>query len=296
MCDAMFDMHCHLGFPKDGESIACRAAESLTAFSATVDPLSYEKDVRRFSSCSSVRVGLGLHPWFISDDDAQIERFEAIAPSSAFIGEVGLDFSPRHEETRERQVEIFERIVAACAKRTQGLQPRVCSGEGSCANGLVSIHAVRAVDEVIDAFERAGALRGAGRRTPALVGGRALVLHSFAGTSDQLQRALDRGFFVSFGPRVMRTKRGRAYARAVPEDRLLIETDLPSGEGAPFSLDQWSGAMEETWEAVLAARFGDASTEEACCARWACVKFVNEQSARILCMSPGECALSSSIF
>ena len=209
---------------------------------------------------------------------------------------MGLDFSPRHEETRERQVEIFERIVAACAKRTQGLQPRVCSGEGSCANGLVSIHAVRAVDEVIDAFERAGALRGAGRRTPALVGGRALVLHSFAGTSDQLQRALDRGFFVSFGPRVMRTKRGRAYARAVPEDRLLIETDLPSGEGAPFSLDQWSGAMEETWEAVLAARFGDASTEEACCARRACVKFVNEQSARILCMSPGECALSSSIF
>ena len=72
--DAMFDMHCHLGFSKDGESIACRAAESLTAFSATVDLLSYEKDVRRFSSCSSVRVGLGLHPWFISDDDAQIER------------------------------------------------------------------------------------------------------------------------------------------------------------------------------------------------------------------------------
>ena len=289
----MFDMHCHLGFSKDGEAVARHAAGCLAAFSATVDPVSYEEDVRRFSSHSNVRVGLGLHPWFISDDDAQIERFEAIAPSSAFIGEVGLDFSPRHEAMCERQIEVFERVVAACLEDVQGLRPWPCCGEEPCVSGLVSIHAVRAVDEVIDAFERAGALCGASRRIPALVGGRALVLHSFAGTSDQLQRALDCGFFVSFGPRAMRTKRGRAYARAVPENRLLIETDLSSKEGAPFSLDQWRGAMEETWKAVLAARFGEADAEEARYARRVCVEFVNGQSARMLCMPPGEAADAS---
>lgn len=296
MRNTMFDMHCHLGFSKDGESLARHATGFFAAFSATVDPASYEKDLRRFSSCSNVRVGLGLHPWFISDDDAQIERFEEIAPSSAFIGEVGLDFSPRHEATRERQVDILERVVAACLKEDQGLRPRTSRDEKPCANGLVSIHAVRAVDEVIDAFERAGALHGASRRVPALAGGRALVLHSFAGTSDQLQRALDCGFFVSFGPRTMRAKRGRAYARAVSEDRLLIETDLPSEEGAPFFLDQWRGAMEETWEAVLAARFGETDTEEACCAKRACVEFVNERSARLLCMPPVDACPPPSIF
>lgn len=288
MRSTMFDMHCHLGFSKDGEAVARHATGRLAAFSATVDPASYEENARRFFLHSNVRVGLGLHPWFVSDDDAQIERFEAIAPSSAFIGEVGLDFSPRHDATRERQIEVFERVVAACLEDAQSLRPWPCCGEEPCVSGLVSIHAVRAVDEVIDVFERAGALCGASRRTPALAGGRALVLHSFAGTSDQLQRALDRGFFVSFGPRVMRTKRGRAYVRAVPENRLLIETDLPSKEGAPFSLDQWCGAMEETWEAVLAARFGEANAEKVRYARRACVEFVNGQSARMLCMPPGK--------
>lgn len=288
MRNTMFDMHCHLGFSKDGEAVARHATGRLAAFSATVDPASYEENARRFFLHSNVRVGLGLHPWFVSDDDAQIERFEAIAPSSAFIGEVGLDFSPRHDATRERQIEVFERVVAACLEDAQSLRPWPCCGEEPCVSGLVSIHAVRAVDEVIDVFERAGALCGASRRTPALAGGRALVLHSFAGTSNQLQRALDCGFFVSFGPRVMRTKRGRDYVRAVPENRLLIETDLPSKEGAPFSLDQWCGAMEETWEAVLAARFGEANAEKVRYARRACVEFINGQSACMLCMPPGK--------
>ena len=202
--NTMFDMHCHLGFSKDGEAVARHATGRLAAFSATVDPASYEENARRFFLHSNVRVGLGLHPWFVSDDDAQIERFEAIAPSSAFIGEVGLDFSPRHDATRERQIEVFERVVAACLEDAQSLGRALAAGEEPCVSGLVSIHAVRAVDEVIDVFERAGALRGASRRTPALAGGRALVLHSFAGTS---VRATTR-----FGLRLFRIVRPAGHA------------------------------------------------------------------------------------
>ncbi|WP_459612517.1 TatD family hydrolase [Corynebacterium urogenitale] len=37
------------------------------------------------------------------------------------------------------------------------------------------------------------------------------------------------GGYVSVNPRMLETKRGRAYAKQVPSDRLLLETDLPAG-------------------------------------------------------------------
>ncbi len=106
----MFDMHCHLGFSKDRIDGDAAPPRSLTAFySATVDLLSYEKDVRRFSSSmfeeTRSRKDSDCIPGLFQDDDARDrgDGFEAIsrrAPSSA---EVGLDFfATRHEETREK--------------------------------------------------------------------------------------------------------------------------------------------------------------------------------------------------
>lgn len=281
-----FDMHCHLSFSEDGERIARCAEGSLAAFAATVDPRSCKEASRRFASCSNVRVGLGLHPWNVSDGDALVEEFEAAAPFSPFIGEVGLDFSPHHEATRERQIAVFDRVVAACMRKGESASADSDSISDMYAGGLISIHAVRAVDEVVDAFERAGALRGASRAAAACVNGRALVLHSFAGTSDQLQRALNCGFYLSASPRTMRTKRGRAYACAIPQDRFLLESDLPSKKGEQFSYDIWRRALDETWEAVLAARFGDDLTETALKKRESFLRAVNESSERMLSTSP----------
>lgn len=278
----MFDTHCHLSFSEDGERIARYAEGSLAAFVATVDPRSCEEASRRFSSFPNIRVGLGLHPWNVLDDDVLVEEFEAAAPFSPFIGEVGLDFSPYHEATRERQIAVFDRVVAACMREGKTASVNSGSISGMHAGGLISIHAVRAVDEVIDAFERAGALRGASRAAAACANGRALVLHSFAGTSDQLQRALDCGFYLSASPRTIRTKRGRAYACAIPQNRFLLETDLPSKKGERFSYDVWHRVLDETWEAVLEARFGEGLTEAALKRRESFVRAVNESSERML--------------
>ena len=61
----------------------------------------------------------------------------------------------------------------------------------------------------------------------------ACFFHWFSGTSDELTRVIRSGCFVSVNPRMLETKRGRAYAQAIPEDRLLLETDMPP-EGEPY--------------------------------------------------------------
>lgn len=254
----LYDMHCHLDFSDAGPAIARSAAGRTAAFSATVDPRGFERARTAFADLSHVRVGLGLHPWQASSPDfaAQADAAVARIPACAFIGEVGLDFSPRRLETRDAQMRAFDRVADALVGESPAF---------SC--GIVSIHAVRAVGEVIDAFERRGVAARSRFERPASAGGRALVLHSFAGTSDQLHRAVEAGFLFSVGPRMLATKRGRAYVRAVPADRLLLETDMPSHEGEPLSADSWAEALERSLSALVEARGDDpAALRNALCA------------------------------
>ena len=43
---------------------------------------------------------------------------------------------------------------------------------------------------------------------------------------------------------MLATKRGRAYAQAVPRERLLLETDEPSAPGASLEAGAWRGLLE----------------------------------------------------
>lgn len=261
----LYDMHCHLDFSDEGVAAASAMYGRIAAFSATVDPRDFDRVRAYFAGCAHIRVGLGLHPWQASSPDfaEQVDAFVARVSSCAFVGEVGLDFSPQRASTRDSQVAAFERIVRACVEHP--VEP--------AAGGIVSIHAVRAVDETIDVFVRTGVVSASGAQEPFFLGGRAPVIHSFNGTSDQLQRAVKAGFFFSVGPRLLATKRGRAYVRAIPRSRLLFETDMPSHARDPFSAAAWQAALEGAAESLAAARGEDVA---------GLCEAVSETSARIL--------------
>lgn len=209
-----FDMHCHLDFAPDARAAASSAAAlGIGALSVTVTPAGYGRAARELASFSNVRVGLGLHPWWIADGmcgEDDVAAFERLAPDERFIGEVGLDFGGVRVAAREAQLAAFDRVAAAC------------SGGGK----VLSIHAVKAAGEALDVLERRGALAG-----------NACIFHWFSGTSDELQRAVRLGCRFSVNPRMLETKRGRAYARSLPADRLLLESDAPAEAGAAYDAD-----------------------------------------------------------
>lgn len=229
------DMHCHLDFADDAAELARQAAASgVAAFSNTVTPGSFLAARAELAGQANVRVGLGLHPWWVGAEASgaeQADLFCSLAAEERFIGEVGLDFSAARVATRQAQLAAFDRVLQACAKN-KGL------------SRVISIHAVRSASAALDAIERQRVLQS----------GSACVFHWFSGSGDELGRAARLGCFFSVGTRMLATKRGRAYARSVPESRLLLETDLPAAQGSRLEAGSWLGDLEGALEGVAQAR------------------------------------------
>ena len=220
---ALADMHCHLDFSSDMAALARLAqAHGVAAFSNTVTPEGYLAASEALAGFLNVRVGVGLHPWWVADGRCGAEQVELacrLIQETRFVGEVGLDFAPRREGTFETQLDAFERIVDAC-----------------CAQGgkVISIHAVRSATVVLDVLERHHVTHS-----------NACILHWFSGSSQELARARELGCHFSVNPNMLATKRGRAYVRQIPPGRLLLETDLPDeGTDAAQAGPAWIAQLE----------------------------------------------------
>lgn len=227
--EILYDMHCHVGFAPAPAAVAAEGAQAgIDALSCTVEPTEYEQLRAALADAPNVAVALGAHPWWIADGrvgDAELERFCELAPATRFIGEVGLDFAgPRNnDESRRLQIAALNRILDACD---------AAPATAETAGKLVSIHAVHAADVVLDLLHGHGT-----------TGWHKVVFHWFSGTPDDLARAARAGCYFSIGPRMLASRRGREYARQIPLDHLLLETDMPSREGETLPANIWRAEL-----------------------------------------------------
>ena len=231
----LHDAHCHLDWVRDAEGLAAEAlAEGTLIFCNTITPAGYDAAVGRFAAFPNVRVGVGLHPWYCLSEgrvltaafEASFERADAAtaADGRLFVGEVGLDLGKCRAATARAQRAAFEQVVRLTGER------------GNC---VLSLHAIHAADEVLDALEAADVLSTS-----------TCIFHWFSGTSEALQRALRAGCLFSVNPMMASSRRGREYIRQIPADRLLLETDAPPGEGAVFPYADQRKALLETCEVI----------------------------------------------
>lgn len=227
-----FDAHCHLGWFADPGVVAREAAErDLGMLAVTVTPAEYRSLERELAGEKNVALAAGLHSWWVRDaHDA--EALCELLPGRRFVGEIGLDAAPRHMGTWDVQIAAFERICAACAETSDPAAPKV-----------LSIHAVRAAGAVLDTLERTGAAATC-----------CCVLHWFSGSSEELWRAVRLGCRFSLGERALATRRGREYARILPAERLLAETDLPAAEGSPAGAAEVAASLERALAAMADVR------------------------------------------
>lgn len=178
-----------------------------------------------------IALGLGLHPWWVDDDvDAALDRFDELIAQTRFIGEVGLDFGKRGAGTAALQIRAFEHIAGLIASR-EGI--------------TVSIHAIKSAGKVMDILEDAGALEG-----------NRCILHWFSGSSDELKRARQMGFYFSVNPMMARSRRGAEYIKAIEADRLLLETDAPP-EGERYSFAEQQEQLSEAAAVIAEAKGQD---------------------------------------
>lgn len=208
-----FDAHVHANLMDSPLNVARSSHDArLGFFTCGVTPQDYLELAPQLTQ-NNIRVGLGAHPWHISDDrvtQKDIELLLELMEQTSYLGEIGLDFSSRYcvDGLQELQVRAFTQICVRAAELSRNGLPRV-----------LSMHTVRSVDTVLDILEQTGAAQAC---IP--------IIHWFSGSSEELQRAIKLGCWFSVGEMSLKTKRGREYAKVYPKDKLLTETDLPSSD------------------------------------------------------------------
>ncbi len=203
----MFDSHCHL---TDGRFDEDRAAVLAAALSAGVTRMvtvaSDLADARAAAELAGGHPGLwstaGVHPHEVSEaGDADLPGVRELAATRSevvAIGETGLDYFYDHSP-RDLQRRWFEAHIEVAA----GLDLPIV------------IHSREAEDDTIAVL----------RNAPESV---RKVLHCFTGSMKLLEVGLEEGCYVSFAGIITFSKfDGQDAVRAVPEDRLLAETDAP---------------------------------------------------------------------
>ncbi len=190
----------------------------LSLFDCGVDPRDFARAKKRACNRSNIFAGIGLHPWWLADGrcgPAEVNLLCEVAAQERLIGEVGLDFSASFAGSEPLQVQAFDRLCDALVQHP-------------LAGRVISIHAVRSAGTVLDVLGSHELL------TPS-PDSPAIIFHWFSGTSNEFVRARNAGCYFSVNERMLATKRGREYARQIPLDRLLLETDLPKQVSADTS-------------------------------------------------------------
>lgn len=214
------DLHAHID-PKTSAADLERLGAVVFAATRSLD----EYESVRGRNDQVTIWGVGCHPKLaVAQNGFDRDIFTELISSSAFVSEVGLDGRSRVPMAQQR--EVFELILAQLRE-----MPRILSihSSGATAGTLEALEAVR--------------VKGA-------------VLHWWRGTEAQTQRALDLGCRFSVNASNMKSAGDLVM---IPLDRLLIETDHPSGD-RNSSAPRQPGAIADV-EASLAKLHGTTAVE-----------------------------------
>ncbi|MDP2342510.1 MAG: TatD family hydrolase [Deltaproteobacteria bacterium] len=203
----MIDTHVHLDRLLEAGPALVRAAVDVGVrgfVSIGVDPRFPQGLSGAVPEGIEVKTVLGLHPQEVRDADDVDDAFACLQrrldaePAVVAIGECGLDARPGvgnaalHEQVFRRHLQIAH------------------------ARGLpVVLHGVRRDGPMLTVLDDEARVDG--------------VWHGFSGSRDTMLLAVKRGLFISVGFMVLdeRARRLREAVPAIPDDRLLIETDAP---------------------------------------------------------------------
>ena len=142
---------------------------------------------------------LGIHPEKANNESEPVE--DLIMNNSnriSGIGEIGLDKKyVSDEQGFSRQINVFEKMLSLAEKlKKPG-----------------SIHSRRTLEEIFSILPSYS------------LGG--TLLHWFAGNKKQLQKAMDIGCYVSYGPAMVYSQDKQVLLSQTETSRILLETDGP---------------------------------------------------------------------
>ena len=142
---------------------------------------------------------IGIHPEKADDDlNAMVGLITQNSSKISGIGEIGLDKTYVSDEAGfSRQVLVFQELLSLAEKLVKP----------------VSIHSRKTLDEIFSILP-SYSIKG-------------VLLHWFSGSKKQLQKAMELGCFVSYGPAMIYSDDKKVLLSETRMDKILLETDGP---------------------------------------------------------------------
>lgn len=212
------DSHCHLDFPEFQDrlpEIFARMKENQVthALCVCVDLPGLPGVLSLAEQHDFLYASVGVHPDYEDTPEPSVEQLLELAqhPRVVAIGETGLDYY-RLQGDLEWQRQRFRTHIRASR---------------ACGKPLI-IHTRSASQDTLALMRDEGAAPEAG--------GAGGVMHCFTESMEVAQAALELGFYISFSG-IVTFKSARELqevARAVPLERMLVETDAPYLAPVPY--------------------------------------------------------------
>jgi TatD DNase family protein len=221
---AYVDTHCHLNrYPTPLDVLEQARAARVTVVAVTELPSGYQAmSIMLGPSKTGVIPAIGLHP-LRAGTASPLERslFDRLLARAPFVGEIGLDFSRSGQGSRRAQLQVFESILGHVAIRSK----------------VLTVHSRGAEAETIERLLDARATA---------------ILHWYSGPAKHIESALAAGMCFSINPAMLRGRNGTRLLTAVPQDRVLIETDGPyvklgNRPARPDDVPGTVGMLAERW-------------------------------------------------
>jgi TatD DNase family protein len=211
----LVDTHCHIhsaDYELEPETVVSEAESAgVTAMICVGTDIDDSALAVRFAATrANCYASAGLHPHDSRLGKSEFEKLEKLAnaPKVVAVGECGLDYYYSHSP-RDDQIKALEYQIGLALKYDL---PMI-------------FHVREAFDDfwpIFDAHQTAGRPRG--------------VIHSFSATLSELDSALSRDLYVGLNGIMTftRDEQQLAAARAIPLQKLLLETDAPFLTPHPF--------------------------------------------------------------
>jgi len=209
----MIDCHCHIeqkDYNEDRDEVIEKCMKELKC---VISSCAHYNDIQLTLDLikkypNFVFTCFSLHPEYIQDiTREQIEELKGILRDEVkkkqnknivAIGETGLDYHwIKDPILRERQLKLFEEFIEL-------------SNE---LNLPLVVHSRESVDECITVLEKHNCKK--------------VLMHLFSGNLETLNRVVKNDWYITIGPGIKNSKSYKKFARRIPINRFMLETDAP---------------------------------------------------------------------
>lgn len=209
----LVDSHAHLEdekYDRDREKVIEECKKDLTfLINVGSNLLTSKQSIELAHNYDFIYASVGIHPHDAQREFDKVEEIKRLALQEKVvaIGEIGLDYY-YDDPPKEFQKEIFIKQIRLAKK----------------LNLPIIIHDRDAHGDILDILKQ--------EWTKDLIG----VFHSYSGSVEMTFQVIEMNFYISLGGPVTfkNAKKTKEVAKAVPIEKLLIETDSPYLTPEPY--------------------------------------------------------------